>query len=101
MREIWVEREDAGLFAVEDGDGPVVVMLHGGMANHQAALPLIAPLADRYRIVTPDLRGMEGPGTAVIRPSTSSPTTSGFSRFAAVDRARRRAYADSRDGSIS
>ena len=32
-------------------------MLHGGMANHLAALPFIAPLAERYRIVAPDLRG--------------------------------------------
>jgi pimeloyl-ACP methyl ester carboxylesterase len=56
MREIWVEAEGVRLFAVEDGSGHVVVMLHGGMANHQAALPLIAPLAARYRIVAPDLR---------------------------------------------
>lgn len=57
MREIWVERDGVRLFAVEDGSGPLVVMLHGGMGNHQAALPLIAPLADRYRILAPDVRG--------------------------------------------
>ena len=27
------------LFAIQDGSGPVVVMLHGGMANHLAARP--------------------------------------------------------------
>ena len=57
MRELWIESNGARLFAVEDGDGPVVVMLHGAMANHQAALPLVAPLVERYRLVLPDLRG--------------------------------------------
>ena len=57
MRELWVESQGARLFAVEDGSRPVIVMLHGGMGNHQAALPLIAPLATRYRIIAPDLRG--------------------------------------------
>jgi 3-oxoadipate enol-lactonase len=57
MREFWVDSKGVRLFAVEDGSGPVVVMLHGGMANHLAALPLITPLAERYRIIAPDLRG--------------------------------------------
>ncbi len=56
MREFWFESGDVRLFAVENGDGPVIVMLHGGMANHLAALPLIAPLNPRYRIIAPDLR---------------------------------------------
>jgi pimeloyl-ACP methyl ester carboxylesterase len=57
MREIWFESGGVRLFAVEDGDGPVIVMLHGGMADHLAALPLISPLSPRYRILAPDLRG--------------------------------------------
>ena len=57
MRESWFDSEGVRLFAVEDGSGPVVVMLHGPMANHEAALPLVAPLAVRYRIIAPDLRG--------------------------------------------
>lgn len=57
MREIWFESGDVRLFAVEDGAGPVIVMLHGGMASHVASLPLVAPLASRYRVITPDLRG--------------------------------------------
>lgn len=57
MRELWVESDGVRLFAVEDGTGPGVVMLHGGMANHLAALPLVAPLGGRCRIVVPDLRG--------------------------------------------
>jgi 3-oxoadipate enol-lactonase len=57
VREFWCESEGVRLFAVEDGSGPAIVMLHGGLANHLTALPLIAPLSLRYRIVAPDLRG--------------------------------------------
>ena len=57
MREFWIESGDVRLYASEDGTGTVVIMLHGGMANHLAALPFIAPLADRYRIIAPDVRG--------------------------------------------
>lgn len=58
MREFWFDREGVRLFAVEDGSGRVIVMLHGGMASHLAALPLVAPLSSRYRVVVPDLRGI-------------------------------------------
>jgi pimeloyl-ACP methyl ester carboxylesterase len=57
MREVWFETDGVRLFAVEDGMGPVIVMLHGGMASHMASLPLIVPLIPRYRVVAPDLRG--------------------------------------------
>ena len=57
MREFWYESGGVRLFAVEDGSGPAIVMLHGGMANHLAALPLVAPLTSAYRVITPDLRG--------------------------------------------
>ena len=57
MREFWFKSEDTPLFAVEDGEGPVLVMLHGALANHKASLPLIAPHSSRYRIIAPDLRG--------------------------------------------
>lgn len=58
MRELWFDANDGvRLFAVEEGAGPVIVMLHGGMATHVASRPLVAPLASRYRIVTPDVRG--------------------------------------------
>jgi 3-oxoadipate enol-lactonase len=57
MRELWFESEGVRLFAVEDGQGQVVVMLHGGMATHLASLPLVLPLVSRYRVIAPDLRG--------------------------------------------
>jgi 3-oxoadipate enol-lactonase len=57
MREWWVDVNGVPLFAVEQGEGQVVVMLHGPMADHRAALPMVAPLSPRYRVLTPDLRG--------------------------------------------
>jgi pimeloyl-ACP methyl ester carboxylesterase len=59
MRELSFTRAGVSLFAVVDGadDAPVLVMCHGGMANHLAAEPLVRSLADRYRVVLPDLRG--------------------------------------------
>jgi pimeloyl-ACP methyl ester carboxylesterase len=57
VREFWFESEGVRLFAVEDGVGPAIVMLHGGMGSYLASLPLIAPLTSRYRVIAPDLRG--------------------------------------------
>lgn len=56
MREFWFSSEQTKLFAVEDGAGRPVVMLHGGLADHTAAWGLVAPLAARFHIVAPDLR---------------------------------------------
>jgi 3-oxoadipate enol-lactonase len=57
MREFWFESEGVQLFAIEDGRGSAIVMLHGGMASHVAAMPLVTSLSSRYRVVLPDLRG--------------------------------------------
>jgi pimeloyl-ACP methyl ester carboxylesterase len=57
MREVWVTNGPTRLFAVEGGQGPALVFLHGGLANHQAVLPLVEPLSARYRVIAPDLRG--------------------------------------------
>ncbi len=57
MREFWFEATDGTrLFAVEDGSGTAIVMLHGAMADHRASLPMIAPLASRFRVAAPDVR---------------------------------------------
>lgn len=56
MGEVWFESAGVRLFALEDGGGPPIVMLHGGMADHRAARPLVATLASRRRVITPDLR---------------------------------------------
>ncbi len=57
MIEFWFESDGTRLFAVEDGSGEVVVLLHGGMASHVAALPLLEPLSTGFRVIAPDLRG--------------------------------------------
>ena len=56
MTDHWFESDDIRLFAVARGSGPVLVMLHGGMADHHAVLPLVRDLPDRFKAVTPDLR---------------------------------------------
>ena len=51
---------DAGrhrLSAYVLGDGPTVVLLHGLGASKVSWLPLLGPLAERYRVVVPDLPG--------------------------------------------
>lgn len=55
-REVWVAAGPVELFAVDGGEGPALVFLHGGLASHQAVRPLVEPLTDRYRVITPDLR---------------------------------------------
>src|SRR5688572_15649936 len=56
-REIQFECDGTRLFAVETGQGPPVVFIHGGLADHRAALFRLAPLAATHRLITPDLRG--------------------------------------------
>lgn len=57
MRETWVEVAHARLYVADDGDGAALLLLHGGMADHRAAWPVVAPLAGRFRVIAPDLRG--------------------------------------------
>jgi 3-oxoadipate enol-lactonase len=56
-REVWFEADGARLFALEIGDGHPVVFVHGGLADHRAALFRVGQLAGTHRLVTPDLRG--------------------------------------------
>jgi pimeloyl-ACP methyl ester carboxylesterase len=57
LRASWFERDGARLFVVESGRGRPVVLLHGGLATHLACQSFAAPLAQRCRLITPDLRG--------------------------------------------
>jgi pimeloyl-ACP methyl ester carboxylesterase len=57
MPEFRFKSGGVRLFAVENGDGEAIVMLHGGMADHRTALPFVASLSTRYRVIAPDLRG--------------------------------------------
>ncbi|MBX3184641.1 MAG: alpha/beta hydrolase [Polyangiaceae bacterium] len=56
-REVWFEADGARLFASELGDGRPVVFIHGGLADHRAALFRVGQLASAHRLVLPDLRG--------------------------------------------
>ena len=49
--------DDAQIFYTVVGDGPPVVLLHPFPANHKFWLPTTEPLAGRYRLILPDLRG--------------------------------------------
>jgi 3-oxoadipate enol-lactonase len=57
LREIWFESKGRVLFACEQGAGTPLVFLHGGLADHRAALQRVGPLAAAHRLVTPDMRG--------------------------------------------
>lgn len=56
-REISFEADGARLFAFDVGDGLPVVFVHGGLADHRAALLRVGELAETHRLVAPDLRG--------------------------------------------
>jgi pimeloyl-ACP methyl ester carboxylesterase len=57
MPDFWYDGKGVRLYAVEDGCGPLLIMLHGGGGDHRACLPVIRPLSSRCRVITPDLRG--------------------------------------------
>jgi 3-oxoadipate enol-lactonase len=56
LGEHWFEHDGVRLFAATAGDGPPIVLLHGGLANHLACWQFAGPLTSRYRVITPDLR---------------------------------------------
>jgi 3-oxoadipate enol-lactonase len=56
MREFWFYGDGVRLYAVEEGHGPAMVMLHGGGGDHHAVLPIAMPLAGRYRVIASDQR---------------------------------------------
>ena len=57
QNEFWFESAGTSLYAIEQGRGRPIVALHGGLADHRAALGYAGPLAGNYRLITPDLRG--------------------------------------------
>lgn len=54
--EVWTRVGATWLYAVELGSGPALIILHGGLTDHRAVLPLVRPLAEHYRVVVPDIR---------------------------------------------
>ena len=49
--------EDGHLTYRDEGDGPLVLLLHGGLIDHRQWHPQLATLPARYRVVAPDARG--------------------------------------------
>jgi pimeloyl-ACP methyl ester carboxylesterase len=54
--EFWYESAGARLYAVERGRGPAIVFMHGGLADHRAALFRVGSLAAEHRLIAPDVR---------------------------------------------
>ncbi|OPC76558.1 alpha/beta hydrolase [Embleya scabrispora] len=58
MEEFTYHGHDGGrLYSVALGAGPALVGLHGGGPDHHSLLPLAERLADRHRVLLPDIRG--------------------------------------------
>ena len=57
MQDLWFQSGGVRLFAVEAGQGPPLVMLHGGLADHRAVLRTVDGLERDFRVITPDVRG--------------------------------------------
>jgi 3-oxoadipate enol-lactonase len=57
MQELWYEADGVRLYAVQQGGGRAIVLLHGGGGDHRACLAVVAPFSARHRVVVPDLRG--------------------------------------------
>jgi pimeloyl-ACP methyl ester carboxylesterase len=55
--DVRFEADGTPLFASMAGEGPVVVMLHGGLADRRAVAPLVASLTGTRCVITPDVRG--------------------------------------------
>lgn len=54
----WIPLQDGQQLHVREiGRGPLVVLLHGFGMNSLQWLPVVAPLAHRFRFILPDLRG--------------------------------------------
>lgn len=60
QRDVWFESDGTRLYAREVGQldsARAIVFLHGGLADHRAAMLSAAPLAAAHRLILPDLRG--------------------------------------------
>ncbi len=57
MRHEWHAAGDVRLHLAAAGDGPPLVLLHGWPQHWYEWRDLLGPLAERYRVLAPDLRG--------------------------------------------
>jgi pimeloyl-ACP methyl ester carboxylesterase len=54
--EFWFEAAGARIFGVASGAGAPIILLHGGLSNHQGIRAWSNVLEERFRVITPDLR---------------------------------------------
>ena len=52
---LYHHRDGARVAYREAGTGPALVLLHSAMLSHKELEPIVEPLADRFRVVLPDL----------------------------------------------
>lgn len=52
---LYHHRDGARVAYRETGTGPALVLLHSALLSHREFEPVVEPLADRYRLVLPDL----------------------------------------------
>lgn len=60
QREVWFESDGTRLYTREVGQldsDRALVFMHGGLADHRAALLSVGPLLAAQRVILPDLRG--------------------------------------------
>lgn len=55
-QDFWFESQGVRLYAKALGRGRPLVFLHGGLADHRAALVRVGSLADSLQVLAPDLR---------------------------------------------
>jgi pimeloyl-ACP methyl ester carboxylesterase len=62
-RSEWLDLPDVRLHHLEAGNGPPVVLLHGGTGGGANWFRMLGPLSERYRVLAPDLPGfgLSGP----------------------------------------
>jgi pimeloyl-ACP methyl ester carboxylesterase len=78
MPEFWYDGDGVRLYAVEDGRGPVVIMLHGGGGDHRACPSVAAPLSARYRVITPVCAAAADRGAPIRSHGIGLPMTLGL-----------------------
>ena len=57
MREMTIAVDGADLLVGVDGDGPPVVLLHGGLGTHEEMANVAAAIVDDFTVICPDIRG--------------------------------------------
>ncbi|MGH2740651.1 MAG: alpha/beta fold hydrolase [Actinomycetota bacterium] len=57
LEQVTIPVDGVRLSAYSFGEGPPLVLLHGLAASKLSWLPILRPLAERYRVIVPDLPG--------------------------------------------